>query len=876
MSKKKTELSFTFFKYLRQFYIDNKGSIKTYYRGISKKFLDYNNPENVNSFLWDPQFEALEMYIFLKEFLNNEPLHKVFDDWYNERGKFEGRMTKALTGEQLQFNYDGKVGSLDKEEYKEIFNEMKNYYQELYPNYIFALTMGTGKTILMATCIFYEFILANKFPKDEKYLHNALVFAPDKTVLESLREIKTFEKDKVVPSEYINWLDSNIKFHFLDDTDISLNILDNSKYNIIISNTQKIILKRRHKKKTPTETLFDKTNPIYDEGSVYDKNKDLYNFDSNLSERKFNINQRFMKIMRLKQLGIYVDEAHHLFGKNLTRDLGYRKKDLKTSLRITINKLAENLDEVDSNLVGCYNFTGTPYINNKILPDVVYAYGLKEAIDSGYLKEVTINGYSNTRNSEFLKIAINDFWEKYGKSGSRHEGMLPKMAIFGSTIKEVRNEILPEVEKILGELNISQDKILVNVGDTDLTTNDDIREFNNLDTPKSNKQFVILINKGREGWDCRSLFSVALYREPDSKVFVLQSTMRALRKIGDVQKTANIYLSQKNYEILENELKKNFRLGIGDLQKKSDKKTYKVFVERPNEKIKIMRQKRLYKLKEKDEAEVISFNFNNIDLEKYKLIHTKQDGLEFDDRTKVSKEINGFKEKREYSKFTLVAEIATYLNYSCIKIEEILNKSEESWNEILEFVNQYNEIIYDHIVPILVDNLYEIESYEHEEKEEIKLIKDPEEGYYEVKALPDYVIDKDDDIARNHKSKSFHLNPYCFDSKSEKQLFWSVLGQGKIKKIFFTGMLTHHQSDFYIQYIDPESNALRSYYPDFLVETEDGTQIIVEVKADYMVEDPVVEAKSEYAKQLASASSMRYEIVKSSKADKGFIDFISD
>jgi hypothetical protein len=89
-------------------------------------------------------------------------------------------------------------------------------------------------------------------------------------------------------------------------------------------------------------------------------------------------------------------------------------------------------------------------------------------------------------------------------------------------------------------------------------------------------------------------------------------------------------------------------------------------------------------------------------------------------------------------------------------------------------------------------------------------------------------------------------------------------------------MLTHHQSDFYIQYIDPESNALRSYYPDFLVEKEDGTQIIVEVKADYMVEDPVVEAKSEYAKQMASASSMRYEIVKSSKADKGFIDFIGD
>ena len=50
--------------------------------------------------------------------------------------------------------------------------------------------MGTGKTILMATCIFYEFLVASKFPKDERFIHNALVFAPDKTVLQSLKEIK--------------------------------------------------------------------------------------------------------------------------------------------------------------------------------------------------------------------------------------------------------------------------------------------------------------------------------------------------------------------------------------------------------------------------------------------------------------------------------------------------------------------------------------------------------------------------------------------------------------------------------------------------------------------------------------------------------------
>lgn len=95
-----------------------------------------------------------------------------------------------------------------------------------------------------------------------------------------------------------------------------------------------------------------------------------------------------------------------------------------------------------------------------------------------------------------------------------------------------------QIEQVLGELNIPTSKILVNVGDDKITSNDDLREFKNLDTPSSNKQFILLVNKGKEGWNCRSLFSVALHREPKSKVFVLQATMRCLRQIGDYQHTA--------------------------------------------------------------------------------------------------------------------------------------------------------------------------------------------------------------------------------------------------------------------------------------------------------------------------------------------------
>ena len=80
-------------------------------------------------------------------------------------------------------------------------------------------------------------------------------------------------------------------------------------------------------------------------------------------------------------------------------------------------------------------------------------------------------------------------------------------------------------------------------------------------------------------------------------------------------------------------------------------------------------------------------------------------------------------------------------------------------------------------------------------------------------------------------------------------------------------MLTHGQSDFYIQYIDPESHSVRRYYPDFLVQKDDDAWVIVEVKGDNKVDDDVVKAKAEATRQRANASDMSYQIIKGSLAE---------
>ena len=846
------DLNFTFYEHLRAFYLENRGRIRQHYRELSRKYIDFNDPQNATAFLWLPQFEALEMYVFLKEFLDNEPVYNLFRDWSEKKGKFEGRRDIALLEE------------LNKDNYEAIFKHMKKQAR-LYPNYIFALTMGTGKTILMATCIFYEFILANKFPKDKKYCHNALVFAPDRTVLQSLKEIQTFDMAKVVPPEYVNFLTQHIQFHFLEEAGTSLNTLDRSRFNLIISNTQKIILKKQHKNKTGVDKLFGSGRPTFEARSVYADAADLYDFDKPENEADLSTNQRFEKLRRLEQLGIYIDEAHHAFGKNLAKDTGSLKDSRKTSLRNTVDILAKELETAGTHIVSCYNYTGTPYVGKEVLPEVVYAYGLQEAINKEFLKKVTLHGYTATRDTEFVSLVIQNFLQE--TQGIKAEGMLPKLAFFAATIDELQQQLRPAVEAELAKHGIPSSRILVNVGDPKLTTNDQIREFNRLDTLQSEKQFILLVNKGREGWNCRSLFGVGLFRQPKSRIFVLQATMRCLRRIGDVQHTGQVYLSKDNLQILEDELQLNFRISADEFQGSgSGKERVEIRVVPPPKKIKLKRIHRKFKAVEKQIADSIDFQLSQADTEKYQVIHTQLDGLPVDDHNpnkKTVEDVSYIRDQREFSELTMVAEISRYLNKPPLLIQSVLVNSKQGVDRLLKAINEHNELLDDWIIPRLFQAFYEITPDQETEEYEIDLVKVPEKGYYEMSAKHELIerLPKNEVRDSGAFAQSFHVDTYCFDSKPEKELFWRLIRDRRVKELYFTGMLTHGQSDFFVQYIDPESHTVRNYYPDFLVKKDDGSYLIVEVKGENKLEDPVVLAKKDFAEQMAVASGMDYQII---------------
>lgn len=840
---------FSFYQQLWHYYAQNRGKIRSRYNDLTRKFLAYNDREdNPSAFLRTPQFEALEMYVFVKEFMDNAQVYDMFDAWRNRRDKFSDASYYSVSK-------NGQISLFDApaEEVMDVVFKQMRKYRENYPNYIYALTMGLGKTILMATCIFYEFLLANKYPRDKRFCHNALVFAPDKTVLQSLREIMTFDKTKVVPPEYARVLDANIKFHFLEETGTILHTIDDSDFNIIISNTQKIIVKKKRKKEAPGQILFSGQGSLL--SAVYSNDGEE---DEAWDESSLMDNQRFKKLCRLPQLGVYVDEAHHLFGADLEKQIRSSGAN-KTSLRDTINLLAAN-----TSIVACYNYTGTPYVKNQLLPEVVYAYGLRESIWNGFLKDADPIGFENVKNTEFLKAVVTTFWERY--NGKTFEGLKPKLAIYAANVSEAVNEVKPALEEILSSLDIPLSSVLINVGDTKYTKNEDIRDFNNLDvtgTMGNDKQFIILVEKGKEGWNCRSLFGVALYRSPQSKIFVLQATMRCLRAITEERLQATVFLSKENYDTLDDELHKNFNMQIKDLKNPSasKKKVYQVRVLPPPRSITLKRVWHEYTLMEKEYLEPIDFGLDKVDFSKYASIMYERDSIARDTTVK-EKNIDYLKENMQYSEFSLVGEISRYLNISCILSARILREAADGVDKILGAVNQYNEVINDILIPKIFHALYDVRSELKTEDRELVLLREPKDaGYYEFSAKEELVINNQyPGFTPEQIAKSFHADTYCFDSLPEKECFMQYITSQKVQEVYFTGMFTANQGDLSVHYYDPESGRVRQYYPDFFVKMSDGSYQLIEVKGDNKIDDLVVRAKDAAAREMAVASGVEYKM----------------
>ena len=489
-------------------------------------------------------------------------------------------------------------------------------------------------------------------------------------------------------------------------------------------------------------------------------------------------------------------------------------------------------EEGKTPLVNVVNLTGTPYVNNNLISDVVYHFGLKQGIEEGILKQVKFKDYDNVKSEEFVSDVVDEFLERY--SDVKLEGKLPKIAFYSSNIEDLQQNLRPALEKVLTSKGISIDTVL----EYHTKKEENKEEFLKLDTEESKKQFILLVGKGTEGWNVRSLVATALYRKPTSSIFVLQASTRCMRSIGDNSTPATIFLSNENATILEKELQKNFAVTRADLERQDTEKFDLELNVLKKKKVKVRKVlKEIVSIEKKEPKDITLKSIDDYASDIKESVIT-EGGILLDKdsktayiQTKAKKEKKW--EKSSISPYHLISNLSIKTHLPCMSIKEILENNDFKMDDIEKLNTKNYHDILNLISQDITNQIFEYKENKSVIEEELELTKNFPFKLSRDKGKSKLVVYKAGDDSR----LGFHINPYSFDTDDEKDLFLflseTLEPKEVITDIYFTGNITDSShTDFYFEYWNPTKEKISRYFPDFLIETSKGRFIVIEVKGD--------------------------------------------
>lgn len=522
--------------------------------------------------LRDTQIEAIETYLFLKIQGQNKPLWQLFSEGFftngtdltkldinqiareylsqnknafalfdfarqkNGNGTYIPELEKLIKSNPTSLDFDTIIKSI--------------FYNVNYADYLLSLPMGAGKTFLMAAFIYLDLYFANNEPENKAFAHNFLVLIPSglkSSIVPSLKTIENFDPSWVLPEPSAGNLKKILKFEVLDEQKTA---------------------KKSNKARNPNAQKVNAClpNPF---GQVFVVNAEkviLESFTFNAQtvleldeEEKDTTNDLKRLFGQLPNLSILIDEVHHA----ATDDVKLRQ--------------AVNYWHSKGNITTVLGFSGTPYLQSaeKIkagdyefkfsqITNTVYYYPLVTAIRK-FLKTPTVKIGQNLDRFQIIKQGIEDFDGQY-KNKVYENGTIAKVAIYCSNIEVLEEEVYPF---LTGELKIHPNEILrFHKGNNAHSQPEGGElEFRSLDLPISKKRYILLVQVGKEGWDCPSLTGVILSQKGDSpQNMVLQTSCRCLRQVDkDKEETALIWLNKDNADTLNKQLKQEQNTSIEEL-----------------------------------------------------------------------------------------------------------------------------------------------------------------------------------------------------------------------------------------------------------------------------------------------------------------------
>lgn len=767
-----------------------------------------------------PQIRALETYWYLRLIENTPHIFELYQSLFpKKKDLLEALGIPDEAFSQADYDLDSLLSSIrnDADFVKQFKLEAIRETLILdYPSYILALAMGAGKTVLIGAIFATEFAMAQEYP-DNGFVENALVFAPGKTIIESLRELAEMKYEAVLPPRMYKSFAATLKLTFTRDGDPDIPVTRGSSWNVIVTNTEKI----RIQKETISKSYL---GPIFNAAKEDEARAEVANL-------------RLQAIASLPKLAIFSDEAHHTYGQSMDKDL---KKVRKTVdyLHNPHEHGSGERESHESQLVCVVNTTGTPFFQRQPLKDVVIWYGLSKGIDDGILKEVAGNIYGidfRGNEKEYLSFLVQDFFTSYGDV-TLPDGTPAKLAIFFPQTNDVQ-ELRPIIETALTRMGLSPALILEH--HTKKESKADFDRFKSKDSPH---RVALLVDRGVEGWNVPALFACALARQlKTSNNFVLQAASRCLRQVPGNTTSARIYLSIENQGVLDKQLQETYGetfaglLGGHSHSKQAIITLRKVdlpplVVRKTVRNVRPIKSSQNVRLKlvrpsiEADKGRVVAYTPSESGkLQLPEHVATLYDVDTFDLYTTAQHLARIYR----LDSFDLLSELKVIYEKGYLPVSHLPELCKQ-----IETQTQRYEIVEESVEVALA--LVKKEGFEK---------KVDEQGNETYTAEISYPVEREhllihyEEWQRQAGKFGFHYSPYNFDSNPEKNFFEVLLGILKqqpddVEDIYFTGALTDSKkTDFFIEYRGNDGR-MHSYTPDFVIRRRDGKCLIVEVKSE--------------------------------------------
>ena len=521
--------------------------------------------------LRDVQIAALQTYLYLLLHGNNQTLAQLWmQGEFAKDASYDGPRSRmpqiardvfrdqpaAHTWYQLcqtQHNQQPQLAAwleenADQPDYAALTREL--FYGWQNTDYVFSLPMGSGKTWLMAAIMYLNLYLGEQNPGDARFAQNFCVLIPSakkSSILPSLRSIERFDPAWVLPEPAAGRLRRLLTFEVLDapKTAAKSNQIRNPNARkvaqhlmqpgltglVLVVNAEKVILDRID---DSTDVLIEQTDDERDQAA----------------------NELRRLIGQVPGLQLMVDEVH-----------GAATSEIK------LRQVMQGW-HAKGNVHSVVGFSGTPYLEKpqeirignftlkqRQMSTVVFHYALTDAVRT-FLKQPTVETAYGLTAEQIVRRGTQAFLTRYGTT-VYPTGCTAKLAIYCGSIERLETEVAPLVEQLFpGQVlkyHRGNAQFKAPVGAE--------AQFAALDSPAALHRVVLLVQIGKEGWDCHSLTGVILAQKGDSPTnMVLQSACRCLREVVRGQRhTALIYLSQDNARVLEAQLKNSQNTSIAAL-----------------------------------------------------------------------------------------------------------------------------------------------------------------------------------------------------------------------------------------------------------------------------------------------------------------------